>query len=160
VARAVGIAQVGHGATPAGKSARLAELRAAGHRVLIVGDGLNNAAALAAADVSRAPASASDVGRAAADFVFTRERLDAVSMTHEVAIRASRLVRQNFGLAVVYNGIAIPLAVAGLVTPLLAAIAMSASSILVVANALRLNYGLRPRPAARHPVAIGTAVAT
>jgi Cu2+-exporting ATPase len=160
VARAVGIAQVGHGATPAGKIARLAELRAAGHRVLMVGDGLNDAAALAAADVSMAPASASDVGRAAADFVFTRERLDAVSMTHEVAIRASRLVRQNFGLAVVYNGIAIPLAVAGLVTPLLAAIAMSASSILVVANALRLNYGLRLRPAARHPVAIGTAVAT
>ena len=143
VARAAGIAHVGHGATPAGKIARLAELRAAGHRVLMVGDGLNDTAALAAADVSMAPASASDAGRAAADFVFTRERLDAVSMAHEVAVRALWLVRQNFGLAVVYNCIAIPLAVAGLVTPLIAALAMSASSILVVANALRLNHGIR-----------------
>ena len=143
IARALGIIRVGHGATPAGKIERLAELRAAGHLVLMVGDGLNDTAALAAAHVSMAPASASDVGRAAADFVFTRERLDAVSEAHDIAIRAARLVRQNFGLAVLYNCVAIPLAVAGLVTPLLAALTMSASSILVVANALRLNHGLR-----------------
>ena len=153
IARAIGITRVGHGATPAGKIARLAELRAAGHRVLMVGDGLNDTAALAAAHVSMAPASASDVGRAAADFVFTRERLDAVSEAHDIAIRAARLVRQNFGLAVLYNCVAIPLAVAGLVTPLLAALTMSASSILVVANALRLNHGLPAPQVDLHPKA-------
>ena len=147
VARAVEIACIGHSAAPADKIARLAALRETGHRALMVGDGLNDIAALAAAHVSMAPASASDAGRAAADLVFTRERLDAVAAAHEVAVRAAALVRENFGLAVLYNCVAIPLAVAGLVTPLLAAIAMSASSMLVVANALRLNQaGRASRP--------------
>ena len=103
---------------PRAKIARLDALRADGHRVLMVGDGLNDTAALAAAHVSIAPASASDAGRAAADFIFIRERLDAVVTAHDVALGAARLVRQNFGLAVLYNCVAIPLAVAGLVTPL------------------------------------------
>ena len=135
----LGIASFRHGARPAEKIAHLEGLRAAGHRVLMVGDGLNDAAALAAAHVSMAPASAADAGRAAADFVFTRERLDAVVTAHAIARRAARLVRQNFVAGGPYNCAAIPLAVAGLVTPLIAALAMSASSILVVANALRLN---------------------
>ena len=148
IARELGVAAARHAMTPAGKVARLEALRAEGRRVLMVGDGLNDTAALAAAHVSMAPASASDAGRAAADLVFTRERLDAVPLAHAVARRAARLVAQNFGLAVLYNAVAIPLAVAGLVTPLVAALAMSGSSILVVANALRL--GERPaRPAAR-----------
>ena len=149
IARELGVARARHGATPADKVAHLEALRAAGHRVLMVGDGLNDTAALAAAHVSMAPASASDAGRAAADFVFTRERLDAVPLAHATARRAARLVAQNFGLAVLYNGLAIPLAVAGLVTPLVAALAMSGSSILVVGNALRLGERPARAPAAR-----------
>ncbi len=151
VARELGLTRVTHGATPGAKIARLDALRTDGHRVLMVGDGLNDTAALAAAYVSMAPASASDAGRAAADFIFIRERLDAVMTAHEVALGAARLVRQNFGLAVLYNCIAIPLAVAGLVTPLVAALAMSTSSVLVVANALRLNRAFLPPQADLRP---------
>ncbi len=155
-ARALGLARVTHGATPRAKIDRLDALRADGHRVLMVGDGLNDTAALAAAHVSMAPASASDAGRAAADFIFIRERLDAVVTAHDTALGAARLVRQNFGLALLYNCIAIPLAVAGLVTPLVAALAMSTSSILVVANALRLNRtGPAPQAVRRPRTALG-----
>jgi Cu2+-exporting ATPase len=144
VARELGIAEARHGCTPSDKIAHLEALRAAGHRVLMVGDGLNDTAALAAAHVSIAPASAVDAGRQAADFVFTRDRLDAVATAHRIARAAARLVAQNFGFAAAYNCVAIPFAVAGLVTPLIAALAMSASSILVVLNALRLNAGPPP----------------
>jgi len=129
--------------TPAAKTHHLDAMREAGHKTAMVGDGLNDAPALAAAHVSFAPASASEAGRLAADIVYTRGSLLAVPFAYAIAKRTKVLVRQNFGLAIAYNCVAVPLAMAGLVTPLVAAIAMSASSIVVVANSMRLSSGGR-----------------
>ncbi|MDH2385485.1 heavy metal translocating P-type ATPase [Bradyrhizobium sp. CER78] len=133
------------GATPADKIRHISALKQAGNKVLMIGDGLNDAAALRTADVSMAPASASDIGRNAADLVFLRDNLEAVPQAIALSQTARALIRQNFLLAITYNVVAIPLAVFGWVTPLLAAIAMSLSSVTVVANALRLHS--RPRHA-------------
>jgi Cu2+-exporting ATPase len=139
----LGIAHWRGGCTPAAKAARLRELADAGHRVCMVGDGLNDAPALGLAHVSLSPAEAMEIAQNAADAVFQGDRLRPVLELLTVARRARRLVLQNLGLAFAYNATTIPLAMAGLVTPLIAALAMSGSSILVVGNAIRLGRGAR-----------------
>jgi Cu2+-exporting ATPase len=138
VARALGItAQTSM--LPQEKLDAIARQKAAGHKVLMVGDGLNDGPALAAGYASIAPASASDAGQNAADVVFMGDALTPVATAIRAARRTQHIVRQNFSLAIGYNVLAVPLAIAGYVTPLIAAAAMSGSSLVVVANALRLK---------------------
>ena len=141
VAAALGIGAWKAEQRPADKTARLEELRTADRRVLMVGDGLNDAAALAAAHVSMAPADAADISQVSADLIFQGRKLAPVAEALHTARRARALMTQNFGLALSYNLVAVPLAIAGLATPMVAAIAMSSSSVLVTLNALRLRGG-------------------
>lgn len=125
--------------SPQDKLDVIARLSAGGAKVLMVGDGLNDGPALAAGHVSMAPASASDVGQTVADAVFLGDGLAPVATAIRAARRTMRIVRQNFAIAIGYNLVAVPLALLGYVTPLVAALAMSGSSIIVVGNALRLR---------------------
>ncbi len=140
-------------ATPHSKVAHLEALTHAGRKVLMVGDGLNDAAALAAAHVSISPASAVDATRSTADLIVLGNRLDRIPEALALARTARSRVMENFAMAFGYNVITVPIAYAGFVTPLIAAVAMSASSIVVALNALRL--GAPPRRA-RAP-ALGSA---
>jgi P-type Cu2+ transporter len=126
-------------ALPEDKASRIAALAKEGKHVLMVGDGLNDTAALAAAHVSISPASALDAARVASDIVLLGQDLSPIADACDTAKRATRRIRENFRIATVYNLIAVPLAVAGLATPLIAALAMSTSSITVSLNALRLR---------------------
>ncbi|WP_219894148.1 heavy metal translocating P-type ATPase [Aquisediminimonas profunda] len=138
IARALGLtAQTGM--LPQDKLDTIARLKARGEKVLMVGDGLNDGPALAAGHVSMAPGSASDAGQNAADAIFLGDSLAPVATAVRAARATQQVVRQNFLMAIGYNLIAVPLAIMGLVTPLIAALAMSGSSLIVVANALRLR---------------------
>ena len=139
VAEALGIhdwrAEIG----PVDKVDLVERLRAQGHRVLMVGDGLNDAPSLAAASVSMSPATAADISQTVADVVFQGPLLRPVATVLRTAARARAVMRQNLTLSLVYNAVMLPLAMAGVVTPWLAAAAMSGSSLLVMANSFRLR---------------------
>jgi Cu2+-exporting ATPase len=139
VARECGIEKTYGDMTPVEKFDFIESLKEQGHKVLMVGDGLNDAPVLAGATVSMAPGTAIDMAQNAADIIFMGDNLKPVSFMHDVSCFSHRLVKQNFALAVSYNIIAIPLALAGMVTPLIAALAMSGSSLLVIANSFRLK---------------------
>ena len=142
VARELGLtAQTGM--SPQDKLAAIDRQVARGHKVLMIGDGLNDGPALAAGYASMAPGSASDAGKNAADCIFLGDRMMPVVQTIRMARRTQAIVRQNFIAAIGYNIIAVPLAFLGFVTPLVAAIAMSGSSLIVVGNALRLKRAIR-----------------
>ena len=126
-------------ALPNDKVRRIQELTDKGHKVLMVGDGLNDTAALTAAHVSISPASALDAARVASDIVLLGNELEPIADALSTAVSATKRIRENFRIATVYNVIAVPIAIIGLATPLVAALAMSASSITVSLNALRLR---------------------
>jgi len=140
IAGELGIEEFEGAMTPVQKTERINSLKAAGANVLMVGDGLNDAPSLASATISMSPTSAMDITQNAADIVFQGDKLQPVLTAINVAKFSQKLVKENFALALGYNIIAIPMAVAGYVTPLIAAIAMSSSSLIVIANAMRLNW--------------------
>ncbi|MGZ8310391.1 MAG: heavy metal translocating P-type ATPase, partial [Rhodoplanes sp.] len=148
VARILGIAEMRAAVTPADKIAHIEELKRAGRNVLMVGDGINDAPALAAANVSLSPVTAAHLTQSAADAVFLGDRLDPVAAALAIARRAKRIMSENLWMAVVYNAIAVPVAIVGLATPLIAALAMSGSSILVTTNSLRARAAGSARPRA------------
>ena len=141
IAAEVGIADWFARVTPQQKAARLQALRGQGHRVLMVGDGINDAPALALAHVSIAPGTATDISQRASDMVLRGHDLAPIVEALDVSRQARRLILQNFVLAAAYNVTAIPLAMLGFVTPLIAAATMAGSSLLVTLNALRLAGG-------------------
>ena len=141
VARELGIAHFSAGLKPADKIARLKALKEQGRHVLMVGDGLNDAPALAAANVSISPISAAHLTQAQADALFLGDRLAPVADALHLARKAKHLMVQNLWLSAIYNFVAVPIAILGLATPLIAALAMSGSSILVTTNALRAREG-------------------
>jgi Cu2+-exporting ATPase len=144
IARVLGIARWRAGVWPAEKAQALAELKAAGRKVLMVGDGLNDTAALAGAHCAMAPGAALDAAQNAADLVFSGEGLSAVVDAYDVARSARLHALENFGLSALYNLVAAPAAMLGVINPFVAAIAMSGSSLVVTLNALRTGAGKGP----------------
>jgi P-type Cu2+ transporter len=145
-AQTLGIKEWRAGVTPADKIARIEDLKRQGFKVMMVGDGLNDAPSLAAAHVSMSPISAAHLSQATADLVFLGKPLAPVVAALDFSRKALHLMRQNLWLAVGYNLLAVPLAISGVVTPLIAAAAMSGSSLLVMLNALRARRVAHGRP--------------
>ncbi len=144
-ARSLGIHKWRAEVTPVDKIARINELSRSGSKVLMVGDGLNDAPALAAAYASMSPVTATHMSQAVADAVFMGAPLAPVTDAIAISRKALLLMRQNLWLAVIYNALAVPIAIVGLVTPLIAAAAMSGSSFIVMLNALRARHARRER---------------
>jgi Cu+-exporting ATPase len=145
VAAELGIDDVRANVLPADKAAVIAALRADGRRVAMVGDGINDAAALATADLGLALVSGTDIALKSADIILVRDHLSVIPEALGLARRTRRTIHQNLAWAFAYNLAAIPIAAAGLLNPLIAAAAMALSSLLVTHNSLRLReYGRPP----------------
>lgn len=144
VAQKLGIQNWRGGLTPADKIAAIEQMQSQGRRVLMVGDGLNDAPALAAAHVSLSPITAAHLTQAHADALFLGEQLKPVLRAVVISRKTRALMKQNLALAAIYNALAVPLAIAGVVTPLIAAVAMSGSSLLITLNALRARSRTEP----------------
>jgi Cu2+-exporting ATPase len=147
----LGIATHAARQTPAMKLEALAGLRAQGRHTLMVGDGVNDAPVLAAADVSMTVKGGTELANSSADLILTRESLELVGTARDIAQRARHFIRQNLTWAVVYNASVMPLAVSGALKPWMAALGMSLSSLLVVANASRLVRERRAAPVCSAP---------
>ena len=139
LANQLGIAHYVASATPEDKLTYVQQLQASGKRVLMLGDGINDAPVLAAANVSVAVAGSADVARDGADVVLLNDDFAALPNMLAQATKTKTVIRQNLVWATLYNALVVPLAMAGWVTPWIAAIGMSASSLIVVSNALRLR---------------------
>jgi Cu2+-exporting ATPase len=147
VAQALGIDEWRAGFSPGDKAAYVRALQDRGATVAAVGDGVNDAPVMAQAHVSIAMGGGTDLAQSHADVILAAGRVGAITELFEAAVRSRRVIRQNLTWAVVYNAVALPLAVFGLASPLLAAIGMSASSVMVVLNGLRAAH-----PAAAQPM--------
>ncbi|MDF3025358.1 MAG: copper-translocating P-type ATPase, partial [Alphaproteobacteria bacterium] len=137
IAHMIGIPEFYAGIDPKQKMAFIAQLTQEGRNVLMVGDGINDAPSLLRANCSMSPSTAMQVAQNAADIVFQGASLAAVHTAYRASLLCQKLVRENFAMAILYNLLAVPLAAAGYVTPLVAAVAMSCSSLAVTFNALR-----------------------
>ncbi|MDQ2078458.1 heavy metal translocating P-type ATPase [Marinimicrobium sp. ABcell2] len=141
LAGVLGIKDFRAGASPEDKLTRLREVQAAGDRVLMMGDGINDVPVLSGADVSVAVASASDLAQTKADSVLLNDNLTTLAAAITLSRRTRRIIAQNLGFSLSYNLLALPLAAAGMVAPWVAALGMTASSLVVVLNAMRLSRG-------------------
>jgi Cu2+-exporting ATPase len=151
IARLLDIEDARGGLTPDDKLAVLKQLHAEGRKVLMLGDGVNDVPVLAAADISVAMGSATDLAKTSADAVLLSNRLDSLTRALPLARRTRRIIIENLSWAMLYNGLILPFAAVGWVTPAWAALGMSISSLLVVLNALRLAR--QPAEAATQPAA-------
>jgi P-type E1-E2 ATPase len=140
IAAELGLTEYEGNCTPAEKKERIQAWQAAGERVGMVGDGVNDAPALAQADLSITVAGGTDVAGETSDVVLTRPDLTLVPWFIRLCHRTRRIIRQNLGWAFAYNLLVIPLAASGIISPAIAAVTMAASSVLVVSNSLRLRH--------------------
>lgn len=139
VAETLGLKDFHAEMTPEQKFIYMNDLKRSGHKIMMVGDGINDAPILAGADVSVSPASGIDIAKNASSVIFTGDLLNPLLQLLTIGTAAQRLVRQNFGMTIIYNMIAIPAAFMGYITPLIAAAAMSLSSLAVISNAFRIR---------------------